>query len=725
MSQPMYLALAIHNHQPVGNFDFVFEEAYVKAYLPMVELLERHPGVRLALHYTGPLRDWLAANRPDFLSRISALVDRDQIEMMTGGYYEPILISIPDADKEGQIAKLSTMVYQDFGYTPTGAWLAERVWEPQLAKTFCEGGVDYIVVDDTHFKYVGIADDALFGYYVTEDQGYPLKIFGTSKHLRYSIPWRPVDEVIAWLREQSAGNTGPIPRVAVMGDDGEKFGLWPTTYQHVWENGWFEELCGALEANQDWLQTITLGEYAQRFPAVGRVYLPTASYDEMTEWALPADLSGDITELKHELRDTGQDDILRFVRGGFWRNFLVKYPEVNNMHKKMLRTHDKVYGAWAELTADARRAALDNLWAGQCNCPYWHGVFGGIYLAHIRKANYEHLIAAENLADAARHDTAGWLEISETDFNRDSYPELLIETADMNLYFQPAAGGALFEWDWRARGFNLLNNLTRRKEGYHRDLLRAGQQQNQSPTAEQDDKRVASIHEIVKSKEPGLEHLLFYDWYQRSALLDHFLHPDVTLDRFLTAEYGEAGDFVNQPYAFDTAHAKDGAVVRLSRDGHVWVGAVFNPVRVEKQIFVPATGTSLPIEYTLTNMGEALLDLPFGIELNFGLLSGHSDDAYYEIPGVDLEDDYLNSRGQLADVSEVNLFHEWFRLHIRLTFDKPATLWRMPIETISNSEGGFERVYQSSCLFPHWKLQLAPGETWRVRLTVELREPES
>lgn len=60
----IYLSLAIHNHQPVGNFDFVFEEAYTKAYEPMIALLEKHPGVRLALHYSGPLRDWLKAHQP-------------------------------------------------------------------------------------------------------------------------------------------------------------------------------------------------------------------------------------------------------------------------------------------------------------------------------------------------------------------------------------------------------------------------------------------------------------------------------------------------------------------------------------------------------------------------------------------------------------------------------------------------------------------------------------
>ena len=164
------------------------------------------------------------------------------------------------------------------------------------------------------------------------------------------------------------------------------------------------------------------GRLRAKYPAIGRVYLPTASYDEMTEWALPPDLSGDITELKHRLQDEHRDDVLRFVRGGFWRNFLVKYPEVNNMHKKMLRVHEKVYD-WAkrrrERHADHVRA-LDHLWAGQCNCPYWHGVFGGIYLSHIRTANYAELIAAENLVDRARHPEPDWAEVHETDIDKDS-----------------------------------------------------------------------------------------------------------------------------------------------------------------------------------------------------------------------------------------------------------------------------------------------------------------
>jgi len=107
----------------------------------------------------------------------------------------------------------------------------------------------------------------------------------------------------------------------------------------------------------------------------------------------------------------------------------------------------------------ARDAALDELWHGQCNCPYWHGVFGGIYLFHIRTASFRHLIAAEKLSDVAGFGDGEWLDWRALDFDGDAAQEVLLSSDSMNLYFDPGNGGHLFEWDWRAKEFNLLNTL--------------------------------------------------------------------------------------------------------------------------------------------------------------------------------------------------------------------------------------------------------------------------
>ena len=91
------------------------------------------------------------------------------------------------------------------------------------------------------------------------------------------------------------------------------------------------------------------------------------------------------------------------MRGGFWRMFQVNYREINDLHKQMLRVVAQGGGAGrGRRSVTARLAAIrDHLYQGQSNDCYWHGLFGGIYLSHMRLATLEHLIAAEDAADRA------------------------------------------------------------------------------------------------------------------------------------------------------------------------------------------------------------------------------------------------------------------------------------------------------------------------------------
>ncbi|MEI7743209.1 MAG: alpha-amylase/4-alpha-glucanotransferase domain-containing protein, partial [Chloroflexota bacterium] len=395
MAPRISLALAIHNHQPVGNFGWVFAEVYDRAYLPMLEALERHPRVRLSLHYTGPLLEWLGAERPEFLARLSALVRKGQIELLGGGLYEPILASLPERDRIDQLTRMGDTIERITGHRPKGAWMAERVWEPDLPTSLVAAGYQWTILDDQHFRAAAIPEQNLWGAYTTEDQGHLLTVFGTEQGLRYRIPFGDVEDVIAYLREHA---TEAGDRVGMMGDDGEKFGSWPTTFEHCWgSRRWVERFFEALEANSDWLTTVTPSQWLEREPAIGRVYVPTSSYQEMGEWALPADEAVVFTRLLHEAQ-ASKDPAARWLRGGFWRNYQVKYREINDLHKQMLRTSAKV-AAMAE--GPARTAAVDHLHRGQSNDCYWHGLFGGIYISHMRLATHEHLIGAEDAADTA------------------------------------------------------------------------------------------------------------------------------------------------------------------------------------------------------------------------------------------------------------------------------------------------------------------------------------
>ena len=721
MSKKIYLALVLHNHQPLGNFGDVYKANFDSCYEPLIGLLEKHPQIQTTLHYTGSLLDWLTANRPEFIERVRVLVERKQVEILSGGYYEPILASIPDDDKIGQIQKLTNTVEKLFGYKPQGMWLAERVWEPTLVKNIADAGMRYTIVDDTHFKQVGFEEEDLYGYFISEEQGRTLNIFATPYMMRYLIPWKPVAKTIEFLRER-ASEDAPL---AVLGDDGEKFGGWPGTFDYIYGEGWLETFFQQIEQNSEWLQTTTLADYYASHAPKSRVYLPTASYSEMLGWALPGKLAVRYMQLERDLKEEAETnlmaaDLLRFMRGSIWRNFLVKYPEINNQHKKMFYVHQKIAAMPAGTDHDV---AQDDLWKGQCNETYWHGVFGGVYLPHLRTSIYEVLIRAEKLADRVRHSGA-WLETHETDFDYDGKTELLVESDSQNLYFDPADGGSLFEWDFRARDYNLLNVLTRRHEAYHETLVDVVARQEQlveeartaSPQTQAtgETEKIIALEEAVNFKESGLEKLLYYDWYRRASFLDHFVQPSTELDAFYRCDYSEQGDFVNQAYTYEMQSTPDALSLSLVRDGHVMEAGTLKSVRVEKTFELAAGVADLNVTYVVTNTGDTPLNTVFGFETNYGLNSGHSDDSFYIINGQAPVDAFLNSRAETKAVRAVSLENGWFKLRVSLNFDQPATLWRFPVETVQNSEGGFERVYQSSCLLPHWNLNLEPGQTWQV-----------
>src|SRR5262249_45407178 len=141
---------------------------------------------------------------------------------------------------------------------------------------------------------------------------------------------------------------------------------------------------------------------------------------------------------------------------------------------KMLRVSDKVHKAVDSLGTNGKAGGkgqklLDSLWAGQCNCAYWHGVFGGLYLPHLRQAIYKELLTAESHADKALQNDK--VRVAQEDFDKDGRVELLVETPEQNLYIAPSQGGSIFEWDLRKDAINLQNVLTRRPEGYHKQLL--------------------------------------------------------------------------------------------------------------------------------------------------------------------------------------------------------------------------------------------------------------
>jgi len=646
MAEPTFL-FAVHNHQPVGNFAAVFKRAFHDCYEPFLNALAKHPAIRFTLHFSGPLWEYMAEKEKRSWELVKEMTGRGQVELLGGGFYEPVLSIIPEEDRIGQLRLMSDFLADHFGRRPRGVWLTERVWEPHLPKTLASAGIEYTLLDEEHFHYAGVKD--IEHPYITEEEGSPLILFPVSKQLRYFVPFRAIEDVRACFRE--IAERGGL---AILGDDGEKFGLWPGTHKWVYEEGWLSRFLEFLE--DEGVPTLTYSEYLDRRPSLGPVYLPPASYEEMMEWVLDPAGFECFRALKKEVPPEGR----RFLRGGFFREFFLKYPESNHLHKRMLLVS-------REVRQNPNPEAARELYRAQCNDPYWHGVFGGLYLPHLRESAYRHLIGAEKRLPLR----PGWEVL---DYDLDGREELFLRHDRFNLLLKPSYGGSLVEFDDRILGRNFSDVLARRPESYHHQKEQSAGDGGKS------------IHEQAKKLPAEAASLLRYDWHPRFSLLDHFLQSQTSLESFRTVDYGEQGDFVNQEYRFTLQ--SDSAL--LSRQGHVWVEGERLPVRVTKGIAPLPDGVA--ITYELENEAEKEVALFFAIEWNFYLLPQE-----WEIRGKTL---YL-ARGK------------WL-----LEFGGSPRIWRFPLQTLSQSEEGYDIIHQGMCFLPHWKFRLAGRQKFGVAITL-------
>ena len=441
------LALVVHFHQPVGNLDAVVRNATDRCYRPFLETLERFPDLPMTLHYSGCLLEWLESNASDVTDLIRTLSERGQIELMTGGFYEPILAALPRRDQVGQIRMMTDHLARHYGADATGLWLTERVWEQEVVGAITEAGARYTVIDDTMFHSVGIADDDLTGPFVTDHEGKPLLVYAGDRTLRYLVPYKRLERVMEHLR------SGPEDRLFVYADDGEKFGEWPDTYQRVYEDGWLESFFSTIVGSG--IQMSTLGEHAISATPRSRVYLPSSSYDEMTTWALPAEARLTVGRARQDLQKSDPGSMLPFLHGAPWRAFLAKYPEINQLQKRMLFVSTSLNQTGGPTEAQKE------LYRAQCNCAYWHGAFGGVYLSFMRTALWHHLMRAEGLLHRD-----GVPEPEIVDLDADVRDEVVLYASWGAAVLSPDEG-ILVELDEWEVGANLLAVVARHREAYH------------------------------------------------------------------------------------------------------------------------------------------------------------------------------------------------------------------------------------------------------------------
>lgn len=697
MTPTIHLCLVLHQHQPVGNFDSVNERAYQQCYRPLLDTLQQHDSLSLSLHTSGPLMLWLADHHPEYIERLRRLAASGRIEILGGPQYEPILTLLPRRDRIGQLLAYSTWLHRHLDIRVTGMWTPERVWEQPLAADIAAAGLSYTVLDDHHFLAAGVDPKRLTGYFLTEHDGAVLRVFPGSQQLRRLIPAADPQETIdhCWQLAQQQPGT-----VLTLADDAEKFGLWPGAGQHVFDQGWLQSLCQALVDNANWLRSSTLAEVVQSTRPGGRIQLSEGSYPEAASWPLPIERQRVLDRLVADIAQSDQESASGFIRGGNWRSFRIKYSEAGELYGFMKYVSDRL--RLAE-DAGADRAALtlarDHLYRGQCGCPYWHGLFGGVYLPHLRLAAYQQLIRADAELDAAlasvgqgHRPGTPLAEALADDFDFDLMQEVRLANEHFTLWAAPGRGGRLYQWDVRRSGHNLLATMQRRPEAYHD----------------------AAYHDALQSTSPQSRRPA-YDRFAPKSMLDHFFDLDVGIDQVAEGTWFERGDFVEQPFEAKLRRGSDRVQLQMRRDGVAWG----MPVTITKAVTLVAGQQTATITYLLENLPPDR-DLHFGVRWNLAGLD-------WQGCPPQIADHHGQSLGSLAepldiaDLAKLKLLAPGCGLQLELQLDRPAGVWAFPVETLSRAPEGLERIRQSVCVLPHWVVRGDDRGRWALRLNWHLQ----
>ncbi|HPI93840.1 MAG TPA: DUF1926 domain-containing protein [Deltaproteobacteria bacterium] len=681
MSEKIQLAFCVHSHQPVGNYESVFEQGARECYLPFLRILREYPDIRMTLHYTGPLLEWFEKHSPEFFEILAGLVDRSQVELMGGGFYEPIMPVIPERDALAQIGHTKTYLQDRFGVTPRGMWCTERIWDPSLPKKLRAGEtVEYTLLDDSHFLSAGLCPEDVHGYYVTEREGYPLKVFPIDMNLRYLIPFKEPGEIIEYLLKMRSKGV----KTLTYGDDGEKFGMWPGTYKWVIEQGWLRRFFDAMLTVRDKIEVVPLAAAVDCRSSRGLVYLPTATYQEMMEWSLLAEQGRYYEDLVKRARTEHDWDRKRaFLRGGMWDNFLSKYRESNLMHKKMLKVSALVQEFGCD--ADAQR----HLFMGQCNCAYWHGLFGGIYVGALRHAVYENLLRAEEIVDGKRLADHTWV-MDRSDYDRDGHEEILLSGRSINCFISPRENASVFALEYKPARYSLSNILMRTPEIYHKDVL------NPQGHRKGSDGEPLSIHDIPHETSDEFRELLVYDTYRKNSFVTHYLKTPASVEKILKENRIENSLTARQPFTLTSwSDSGNGAVLSFTAER--------DALRVNKTFRYDPLG-SVTVSHDVAPLDENTWII---LEWNIFSLSG-------ERPLVDeqpMEVDRGVYRARTVAINDA-------RIGLEVTIESPShwVVCVVPIECISQSEAGFEKTFQGwSIYFMLQCRQDVPDVTLKVR----------
>ena len=668
MTSSPQIVLGTINSLPLGTAEQEIERVYQERLRPFIKVLYRFPRLKTVLYYSGSLLAWIEKHHSEFIDVLAEMVKRRQIELLGGGYYEPIFSLISKTDSIGQTEFLTTFLRKTFGSRPRGCWIPEMIWEPDYPSMFRSAGLEYTFLSEQQFMEAGYELADLFFPTLTEDQGKTLLVFPildrlSCKFLHVS-PEEIERQILSAYPEHLKRESDPVMTL-----------LWDGTDQApdlgaAGLEDWMEDLFTRLANHQAQGRLTT--RQAHRISRLGtprsRGYFPPTSYATLLD---RMHISEEVKQRYLEMPMPGVGRTGLYYSGMF-RQSLVRYPEAAQLYGKMQFINSLVN----QVRGDRYRkqAAKEELWKGQTHTPLWHGPRGGVYQSRFRKSSYSALISAELLT---REQGIFAPSIISTDLDLDGQEEFLYQGNDLNAYVH-ARGGSLFELDYLVNPWNYQDSFSRYPEPYHG----------------------------ITMDDP------VYDGWSRRSFIDHFFSPDQVFSE--EAGFSERGTHWAQPYMLQDKTTEVAKVFHLDL---LTEGLVENDEGIQcavelRKVYSFEKG-KVSVRYCIRNTGTIRLETLFAPECNFSFPSTKVPDLRtYRVNGSPIKDEIGHLKMDLDGVHGLLFEDFWNRVSLKLEHDQAVRLWLFPVYTTHNWKNVCHQVYQSTCVQFRIPLGLDPGQEW-------------
>jgi 4-alpha-glucanotransferase len=722
----LQLGCCLNFHQSQATRADAFEDLFDEVYEPLLDLLEASSTLRLSLSFSGNVLEHALARRPAFLDRLGILQRDGRIELLGGAFYGPVLSAIPERDALGQIQYTTAFHRQHLQSNPSGVWLALQAWDPALPSVLTAAGVDYTLLDAGHFLAAGCGVHDLEGYYTTERSGQAVSLVPLHREIGVKIA-RGDKDLPNFFEGLAARGRGEASLFAFSMEG-----------HALMRGAGLESLTELVATHSHWLKTELPGEFVGRQASRGRVYLSGCVDPSLSRWLRPAEAGRRYLALSEALEGIGMLEDARPLLGPvLWDNALVKYPEANRLHKRMLRVSHRVDKLRSVVLASARKSsetegverarsllgkACTALWQAQNHCFYWHGpqAIPGLYDARARGHALRLLLSVERTVDRLLKDPSlqQWT-LSRGDFDADGVEELLVRTPHFSALIHPRLAGGLVELDLRQSMLSVQSEF--------------------SPVDEPEPIHLAG-HEIALVFEDADERAAWeggaaaadqlprsgLSMRRRGAFVDRFLGPETTLSSFARRQFRELGSFSTEPYEMLPVVRPEGegesGTVTLSRSAAVKDVEEVALLRVEKSYRFGVVHPRLLLDVDIFNRSRDAARGWYGLEWSFGVPSG-------ALAGVRVEGALGDEEASLVELNEKGVdlgLLSWLQwadndsdLRIRIRFSEPLTVWWVPVDGSYSTEDGAESCLQGNTFLFHRPLEIWGEETSRLSLQID------